>query len=256
MASFRGKTNRWTFVIWSESCNLHLLIQWLTHQHFAAVISPEHNDDYWEAADVSQYIQTNNKRFGVVIDPDAEYWHRPTGKRDVNGIETLEHVSGKLKAIAFERVKVPKVGQQKKPHRHILLKYDYSVPYSQVLSDFEDAPCRIEYFQPVKSERALLRYFCHLDSKDKTLYDRKDVISLGGYDLAPLYELTKQDIVERCNDIMDLHGKYPQMGIAKMAQAFYNEGNWEAFSELRGNSHFWQNVLFVKDSKTGDYKAV
>ena len=74
-------------------------------------------------------------------------------------------------------------GEFKKPHVHFFFKV--STPRTlNWFSEYLDIPKN--QLQAVKSERAVLRYFCHLDTDDKVRYNPLSVVSNFDYQKAIL----------------------------------------------------------------------
>lgn len=69
-------------------------------------------------------------------------------------------------------------GQLKKAHHHIIFKFDSVKTVKQVL--FLLIPFHIEYVEPIQAINSYERYLCHLDSIDKTHYNKDDVVCLNG----------------------------------------------------------------------------
>ena len=236
------KTNKYCFVAFSESFDLGEVLGWLTHQHFQALISPEHSKDIWNPYDVFHYIETQQQRYKVKIDETMDTWRRPTGRLVGRAIET-------------EEVPLPKVGQPKKSHRHFVIKLDYSCPLQTMFTLFEDSPLKLSYFEPVRSERGIIRYLCHLDNPEKAPYPKCDVISLGGYDTAPLYDATRNDVAAICSEVMEQLVAYPEISLQTLSKKFYAEGNFDCFNEIRNHAYFWRGVTFHNDKKDGSVKV-
>lgn len=71
-------------------------------------------------------------------------------------------------------------GEPKKPHYHVILKFDG--PVTQERAD-QIAMCVLgTRCEKVSSLRQYARYLCHLDNPEKAQYETKDVIALGGLD--------------------------------------------------------------------------
>lgn len=72
------------------------------------------------------------------------------------------------------------VGEQKKPHYHVIILFDSVKTEEQareVFSSFGGCGCEV-----VKSMRGYARYLCHLDNADKAQYAISDVQSYFGVD--------------------------------------------------------------------------
>lgn len=71
--------------------------------------------------------------------------------------------------------------EEKKPHRHVLIKYEGNKSLSQVREIFTEVNGAV-LPTPVKSIGGYARYLCHLDDPKKQQLDVTDVICLGGFD--------------------------------------------------------------------------
>ena len=235
------KTNKYAGVIYDEDM-LPKLVEWFTSNHYCVLISPLHDLDTWTQCDIDRYVAHNEKQYGVKIDPDAESWRRPTGEvKYINGRKVREYVE----------VQMPKVGQSKVPHRHFIVKYDYSVLATTVIKEFCDANFRILYFEPVRSERGYIRYLAHLDNPEKHRYDRDGVISLGGYDLQPLYDELRQDKLECFRECLKAMRDHPKLDLRGMCQFFLDHNRLDLASELRTHASFWKVMLWQDYRKAG-----
>lgn len=228
------KTNKYAFVFRDDG-ELPRLVEWLTSSHYLAAISPLHDNDHWTATDVRRYIANQERRYGVKIGENDETWERPTGDYVVvNGRRRRE----------TETVRIPAVGEAKKAHRHIIIKYDYSLPATQVIDEFSSSGFRILYFEPIRSERAYLRYLIHLDNPEKARYRREDVVNLGGYDLKPLYEQTHDERFQITARLLDYHREHPRKSYASAIYHFKTEGDKDAVCELKANVLFWRTIFW------------
>lgn len=72
-----------------------------------------------------------------------------------------------------------KAGEPKKPHYHVLAKYDGVKTLAQVQEDF--AFTGISYIEPVRSFRTMCRYLCHLDEPVKHQYPVDSVVCVSGF---------------------------------------------------------------------------
>ena len=66
----------------------------------------------------------------------------------------------------------------KKPHYHIVVKYDNATTISAI-SKKSGVPTN--YIQPVRSERQMLRYLTHIDDKKKYQYNISDIVYTNSY---------------------------------------------------------------------------
>lgn len=100
-----------------------------------------------------------------------------------------------------------KKGDFKKPHWHIVLMFDGKKNVEQVVELLK--PLNAVGCKNIVNLRSYVRYLCHLDDKDKVLYNIEDVISFGGADYYSIIDLPAEryqhlsEIMQFCvqNDI-------------------------------------------------------
>lgn len=82
-------------------------------------------------------------------------------------------------------------GDEKKPHYHIMIRYDSLKSYSQVCDDTSVLKGTIP--QIVKSGKGMIRYFCHLDDPNKHQYQVSDIRCFNGFDISPYLSQTVRE---------------------------------------------------------------
>lgn len=97
-------------------------------------------------------------------------------------------------------------GEPKKPHYHVLIKFDTLKSESQVVSLLTE---KLNATKPIicHSVRGAVRYFSHMDNPEKHQYDPNDMQVINGFDPseinkpteAQVYEMTKK-IIQYIND--------------------------------------------------------
>lgn len=92
-------------------------------------------------------------------------------------------------------------GNQKKPHRHVIICYDGPQTYNAVKTLTESLRQPIP--QPVESVRGYYRYLCHLDNPEKAQYSKADIETINGFDIRDYVELTKTEVVKILGLIQD-----------------------------------------------------
>ena len=93
-------------------------------------------------------------------------------------------------AYAYHDKDVTEIGENKKPHYHVLVCYDGPTTYNTALelaTRVGSANCVI---QPVASVRGMIRYFCHLDNPDKYQYNESIIQCRNGFDPKDYFSLT------------------------------------------------------------------
>lgn len=236
------KSNKGGITIYDEG-KLPEIIEWLTAHHFAAIISPIHDSDFWTKADVFKLITSINQRYGLKVQFGDESYGRP--------LKTYKMVCGR-RVYDTEVVALPCVGDPKKAHRHLYFRLDYSCPMQVLLDYFADngAPFQVYYIEPIRSERAYIRYMVHMDNPEKAQYKAKDVISLGGLDLQPLYDETRQDKTANFQGLYDyIRGHDRILSCRQLVKALMDDGLRDYAMEVRAHSYFWTSQLNQKGYK-------
>lgn len=94
-----------------------------------------------------------------------------------------------------------KVGDIKKNHYHVVMKFDNVKSIKQILNLLE--PFGVNYVIPVQNERGMIRYLMHLDDKEKYQYSRSDVITLCNYQINKFFE-SDEDIINIRQELRNL----------------------------------------------------
>lgn len=95
------------------------------------------------------------------------------------------------------------VGDPKKPHYHVLLKFEGKKSVQQV-KDLVSYCAANDYVEEVKDIRAAVRYFTHIDHPEKYQYSREDVRAYCGFDLGDAYMPKGSEIDRILNEIENL----------------------------------------------------
>ena len=124
--------------------------------------------------------RTRNWTF-IVYDESA-----PSNWRDIIDEEHIQWVESPLHDKDLDPT-----GEQKKPHRHILVMYNGVKSFSQIkeLTDKLNAPIP----QKCNNAKGLVRYMAHLDNPDKFQYDKIDIIGHGGIDVGEFFKASATD---------------------------------------------------------------
>lgn len=91
-------------------------------------------------------------------------------------------------------------GEPKKAHYHIMLVYSGPTTYNAV-SKFT-ASLNATIPQALESARGMYRYFSHKDNPEKYQYSESDILTLNGFNIADLVELTKSEVDEIKTNIL------------------------------------------------------
>lgn len=179
-----GKARNVTVIIWLEELekvgsNYWGFVGFLQGLNIQAVVSPLHDSDAYTAEDVRKWVKRKESEVGIEKMYDAE--------------------TGELLPIWSDVM--PKVGDAKKAHVHVLLKFA-GVRTAEYLSGlFADFGLEIGVWrwQKVEHLEAMIRYFAHMDQPDKHEYAPMDIIGFGGIDLSCV---THQDANSRIRTLM------------------------------------------------------
>lgn len=93
-------------------------------------------------------------------------------------------------------------GETKKAHYHILLVYSGPTTYNSVAKFTASLNATVP--QALESVRGMYRYFSHKDNPEKYQYNESDIITINGFNIADLIELTKNEVNEIKKNILKL----------------------------------------------------
>lgn len=93
-------------------------------------------------------------------------------------------------AYAYHDKDKTEIGEEKKPHYHILLCFDGPTTYNTAKDYAERVGAANGVIQPVGSVRGMVRYFCHLDNPDKYQYPEDIIQCRNGFDPKDYFSLT------------------------------------------------------------------
>lgn len=251
-----AKTNIYAFVYYLDSISDAEMFGRLESEHFQAVLSPVHDSDEYVREDIVKLARHKAAEHDVVwwewddegyrgvqseLDshkqlPDRMLWkrggHLPVGLGQV-AREDVEYDSWLL----------PRVGDVKKAHRHVMVKLDYSATLETMKNLLQFEHSRIAYFEPVRSRAAYTRYLCHLDSEDKHRYYREDVVAFGGFDLSPLYTRDEAQKQSEFEAIYNLVADNPKITLSVLIDRLMENGNVSAAYTVKGSAGFWSQYL-------------
>lgn len=141
---------------------------------------------------MSEKKETRTRSWTFIIYPDSapEHWREKLDDLHIEWAESPLHdrdINGD--------------GESKKPHIHVMLYFGGVKSYEQVkeLTDMCNAPIP----QKCHSVRSMVRYFAHLDNPDKALYDYRDIIAHGGFDLEEYLQPSKSYRYSLIGDMID-----------------------------------------------------
>lgn len=112
-------------------------------------------------------------------------------------------LSGLMSAISPLHDKdVNPTGEKKKAHYHVLLVYSGPTTYNAVAKFTASLNATIP--QPLESLRGMYRYFTHKDNPEKYQYEESEIVTVNGFNIADLVELTKSEVNELKKNILKL----------------------------------------------------
>ena len=113
-------------------------------------------------------------------------------------------------------------GEDGKPHVHFMVDYPSPVVLDSARSDY-GAVTANGYMEPVRSRKAMMRYFLHLDDADKEQgLDPDDVLTVCGAIFDPTADLTADDVLRilvEMQDYCDDHGIVEYSDLCRMVRA-------------------------------------
>lgn len=140
-----------------------------------------------------------------------------------------------------------KKGDKKKPHFHLVFLFD-SLKSSAQVKEITDKIKSVGQLK-VLSISGTIRYLTHKDCKDKYQYDEKDVLPIGGVDIAK-YSKTEAEKDEDLNtqffSISSLCVEFNLYEFADLVDFLLSNEYYEQFKIVRTNSYFWAQYLKSK----------
>lgn len=97
--------------------------------------------------------------------------------------------------------------KDKKPHVHFMVDYPSAVRLDTARADY-GAVAANGYLEPVRSRKAMMRYFLHLDDEDKEQLDPQDVLTICGAVFDTTLDLTADDILRIVIELQDYCEEY------------------------------------------------
>lgn len=86
-------------------------------------------------------------------------------------------------------------GTLKKPHYHVIMMWPADTTYNNV-GKFTHETLNSTYPQKLGSPVGYYRYFTHEDNPEKASYDKRDIESGNGFDIADYQKMTKEQMLE------------------------------------------------------------
>lgn len=196
----------WSLIFYPESTDEKKLVNAIKRLKTPAAISPLHKDDVWDVMDIEDWL--------------VKHKGDPESVKDA-----------------------PKVGELKKPHWHVLLRFKGNKRRHQIdewVATFTDS--HVNAFVPPDADGDL-RYMAHLDDPDKAQYHVSDIQLFGGIDPAPLYRQTELQTFGTVASMIDLIKDYELDNYADFVDAVFATGEYAPVSSLMKYSMFYDKYL-------------
>lgn len=108
-------------------------------------------------------------------------------KKDWEEILIKEHIEF---AYAYHDKDINPDGESKKPHYHVLIKWDGPTTFNNAMEVGKLIGCANDFIEPIGSIRGMVRYFTHKDNPEKYQYSDSIVQYRNGFDIDKYIELT------------------------------------------------------------------
>lgn len=143
---------------------------------------------------------------------------------------------------------------EKKPHYHIILNYDNTTTYNNVVRFLEPFNCPIP--QPLESIRGYYRYLTHKDNPEKFQYDESEIVCFNGFDSSNFTELTQSQIENIKYEIINFIIDNNIYEYADLIEVLHNEETINMWKVATTNTMFFNHYITsrrhrLKDSELG-----
>lgn len=132
-------------------------------------------------------------------------------------------------------------GEPKKAHHHVLLVYSGPTTYNAV-SKFT-ASLNSTVPQALESVRGMYRYFSHKDNPEKYQYDEGDIITVNGFNIADLVELTKSEVNEIKRSVLQLIREVGICEYAGLVDFLVDNELWAEYDVAINNTLFFNTYI-------------
>lgn len=171
-----GRATAYACIVYPESTDVEALDAYIGTLHIKAARSPLHEMDTYTAEDVVN-------------------WERRHKEKKLN--------PGEAK---------PEVGQIEKAHYHYVFTFGRQKKSAQQMRDMlGDYLPQVRWYEPIRNLEGYTRYLLHLDEapeSGKHRYEEKDIKTWAGFDLSPLWTVSKGDKRSACKTIMRYAREY------------------------------------------------
>lgn len=267
------KSSRWAFVIDCEQFAPDLIDTALLSQGISGAVSPLHDLDAWDRADIYKYMLSRfQARNGVLFfydecfEPSNGFTYKEAVQRPdlplfaswsiQNGKPRSDSYKGDSKYFpiedsgCFHICTLPALGEKKKDHKHVQVYFPANpIPWSTVFNRLELGGITedmLYYIEPVNNWEGLLRYYPHLDNPEKAQYNLNDVHSFYGFDLSPLYRKSEAGKVAEFEMV---YATVRSMGsdhvnLLSVTDAFMRSGRPEIAKAISSRAGYWREIIY------------
>lgn len=118
-----------------------------------------------------------------------------------NWLQQLEELHMQILISPLHDKDISADGSLKKAHYHIVLLFDSVKTFEQIKEICDKLNCPIP--QICQSVKGMARYLTHMDDPNKYQYNKSDIITIGGVDLADLLKPTSRDRYMLIKEMID-----------------------------------------------------
>lgn len=268
-----AKSTRWAFVIDCDQFDPDIVYTALSSQGISGAVSPLHDLDVWDRADIYKYMQSRaGARDGVLFFYDEAFepsngftykeaiqrsdlplyctWSVRNGKKPSDTYKGDSAYFPVEDSGRFHVCTLPAIGEVKKAHKHVQLYFPMNpIPWSTAFNRLEMGgitEAMVYYIEPVNNWEGLLRYYPHLDNPEKAQYKVSDVRSFYGFDLSPLYRKSEAGKVAEFELVyaMVRSMSADHCSLLSVTDALMASGRPEIARSLSARSGYWREIIF------------
>ncbi len=154
-------------------------------------------------------------------------------------------ISGLMAAVSPLHDKdINPTGEAKKAHYHILLVYSGPTTYNAVAKFTASLNATVP--QALESVRGMYRYFSHKDNPEKYQYDEREILTINGFNIADLVELTKSEVNELKAKILKLIRDVGITEYAGLVDFLVDNGMTAEYDVAINNTFFFNTYICSK----------
>lgn len=132
-------------------------------------------------------------------------------------------------------------GEPKKAHHHVLLVYSGPTTYNAVAKFTASLNSTVP--QALESVRGMYRYFSHKDNPEKYQYDEGDIVTVNGFNIADLVELTKSEVNEIKRNVLQLIREVGICEYAGLVDFLVDNELWAEYDVAINNTLFFNTYI-------------